>query len=83
MKYILLLALVFASCAVQRPVSPIKLTITYVHRENGSAEVQARNGYKWYAAKCANLPDSVKVGTVITAEQTQNKNLDCVFKRIK
>ena len=81
-KYIIALAL-FTSCAVTRPSQSIRLTVTYVHREGNIAQVQARNGYKWYKAKCTNLSDTVKVGTVITADPTQNKKLDCLFFRIK
>lgn len=87
MKYILIAAaLVLTSCAVTKPAGPIRLTITYIHREAGKPTmVQARDGYKFYNAKCQYLPDTVRVGSIITANPTKEKdiNCNCLFFRIK
>lgn len=80
----LFIVFAFASCTVSKQAPNINLTVTYVHREGNNSELQARRGYQWWAANCKGLPDSVKLGTVITAQPTKRPDTcQCAFKRIK
>ena len=84
MKYVLIV-LAFASCTVSRPSGPIKLTVTHIipnGYKSGIKEVWARKGYKVFMAQCEGLPDTVKVGTVLTALPA-DKPCNCLFHRIR
>ena len=62
----------------------IKLTVTSIKKSEDVSLVKARSGYKWYKAYCRNLPDSVRVGTVINAIYAINGDTcKCLFRRYK
>jgi hypothetical protein len=80
-----LFTVVFSGCVSLRPSGPIKLTVTHIipnGYESGIKEVWARKGYKVFMAQCEGLPDTVKVGTVLTAMPT-DKPCNCLFNRIR
>lgn len=85
MKKLIIALLVFASsCAVSRPATAVKLTVTHVERSGKEAEVYARKGKEVWKANCMNLPDSIKAGSVIIADPYQGQSdCTCIFKRIK
>jgi hypothetical protein len=69
---------------VERGEWVLKLTVTHVENNGERKEVWAKAGYRIYKADCVGIPDSVKVGTVITSVPCKSKlQCPCVFVRIR
>lgn len=62
----------------------LKLTVTHVEKDGDKKEVWAKAGYRIYKANCTGIPDSVKVGTVISSVPCKSKiQCPCVFVRVR
>lgn len=88
MKY-LLIAFILSSCAVLKMRDdPIKLTVTHIQKTESGVEVYASRGYMVYFGTFDKIPDTIKRGTIITANPFNQKpscDTCCpyVFRRIK
>lgn len=83
---LLAIALFFAlvGCtATRQGAETKKLTVTHVEKQGLKTEVFARRGYMVYRAEFDYLPDSVKVGSILTALPSNKDTCACLFKRIK
>lgn len=83
---LLVFALFFAlvGCTASRYGAGTKnLTVTQVKKEGLKTKVYARNGYAVYRAYFDYLPDSVKVGTKLSAIRSTKDTCTCLFKRIR
>lgn len=80
--FIAVWAYLLTGCAAPKS---MQLTVTFLHREEDSMTyIEAKHGNIWWQANCKDLPDSVKLGTVFTADPIKKPDTcKCVFKRIK
>lgn len=86
MRKILIATLIFAlvGCTASKYGAETKnLTVTSLKKQGLKTAVYARTGYMVYRAYFYYLPDSVKVGTVLTALPSNQDTCKCIFKRIK
>jgi len=86
MKYLFITLIALVGCTASRfaPQS-IFLTVTHIQKEGLKTEVYARRGYMVWRAEfqAGQLPDSVKVGTRLRADNSTKDTCTCIFKRIK
>lgn len=91
-QFLTIITLTASLCchAQRRPLQPITATVDYVLRnEGGGGEVTVKRklmynnrGYAWYSARFEVLPDSLKVGKVITL-YPGNDSCGVLFRQIR
>ena len=66
----------------QKPVRTLKLRVTHIDRGAERTEIWAVSKPFIYVADCPTIPDTLKVGSIITAEPKPDSCLcPCVFNK--
>lgn len=88
MKIIIALFFLFFSISVkaqkknQKPIKGV-LTLTVSHIQRDEKEIYARRGNETWKANCPTIPDSLKVGSKISASRISKiDSCKCIFKRV-
>ncbi len=82
LAYLLLLSLLGCS-GLKYGTLPKNLTVNHIQKEGLKTKVYASNRYMTWLGIFDNLPDSVKVGSVLKAYHSNIDSCTCIFKRIK
>ena len=82
LAYLLLLSLLGCS-GLKYGTLPKNLTVTHIQKIGLKTEVYARKSYMIWLGVFDTLPDSVKVGSILTAYPSNVDSCTCIFKRIK